>query len=250
MLPFLLVSTRPEDEAIEAEYEAFLRVSGLEKSLLQQVRLDMMGLPDVDVTAYAGIFIGGSPYGTTTPDEKKSPTQKRAEVELSHLLEDIVQAGTPCLATGYGAEVATVVRGGRVTTKWAEDPSIVEITLTPEGMSDPIFEGFPEKFPTYVGHYEAAEDMPEGATLLASSKGCPFQMMRLGEHFYAAQFNPEIDSDIIRQRLSIYEDAGYPGTGDVESLIVRARSGPGEHQGGRIVRNFVRMHSERFSSAL
>ncbi|MCI1787274.1 MAG: glutamine amidotransferase [Actinomyces sp.] len=241
MRPFLLVSTRPEDEAIEAEYRSFQRASGRSPDALEQVRSDMLGLPEIDVQAYSGIIVAGSPYGTTTPEDRKSPTQKRTEQELTRLLAEIVAAGTPCLTTGYGTEVATVLRGGVVTTKWAELPSIIEIELTPEGREDPLLADFPPSFHTYVGHHEAVEAPPEGAVVLARSMTCPVQMMRLGPTFYATQFNPELDSDAIRSRLSTYADAGYSGTDDMDSLVLLGRDGPGGHQAGVVVRHFVDM---------
>lgn len=240
MKPFLLVSTRPEDEAIEAERHSFLRASGLGEDELEQVRLDLLGLPDIDVHAYSGIMVAGSPYGTTTPDERKSATQKHTEAELEHLFTQITDAATPCLATGYGMEVAAWLRGGAVTTKWAEPPSMVEIVLTRAGAEDPLLRGLPTTgFSTYVGHHEAVEEAPEGAVVLARSLSCPIQMMRLAPTFYTTQFNPELDSDVISQRLSAYEDAGYSGADDLASLVLIGRSGEGHHQAGRILANFV-----------
>lgn len=241
MLPFLLVSTRPEDEAVEAEYRCFLRVTGLDETSLEQVRLDMLGLPDIDVNAYTGIIVAGSPYGTTTPDEKKTASQKRIEAELARLFTDIVEANTPCLTTGYGTEVATLLRGGLVSTTWAEEPQMVDIMLTQDGRTDPILEDFPKEFSTYVHHREAVESMPEGAVLLAKSLTCPVQAMRIGDHFYATQFNPEIDSDAIQIRLSAYEDAGYGSGGDYDSLVSVGRDGECAHQAGLLIRNFMRI---------
>lgn len=242
MLPFLLVSTRPEDEAVETEYALFQRVTGLDSTRLHQVRLDMLGLPDIDVRAYAGIFVAGSPYDTTTPEERKSATQKHTEQELARLFDDILSAGVPCLTTGYGSEVAALRLGGIVTTTWGERPEMITISLTEEGEADPILTGFPTEFLTYVGHHEAVEVMPEGAVLLASSITCPVQMMRIGEHFYATQFNPEIDSDVISARLHAYKDAGWGGAEDFDQLVLIGKAGPGEHQSGRILRNFVAMY--------
>ncbi len=241
MQPFLLVSTRPEDEAAEAEHRSFQRAARLGEDDLRQVRLDLGGLPDIDVRAFSGIIVAGSPYGTTTPDERKSTTQKRAEAELVHLFDDITTASIPCLATGYGMEVASVLCGAEVTTTWAEPPSMVDISLTVAGAADPLLKGFPGEFVTYVGHHEAVEVPPPDAVVLARSLTCPIQMMRLGERFYATQFNPEIDSDVIRQRLSSYEDAGYSGTDDLDSLVLIGRNGPGGHQAGVVISNFVQM---------
>lgn len=241
MKPILLVSTRPEDVEVEAEYRSFQRTTGLAESELEQVRLDMLGLPDIDVEAYSGIIVGGSPYGTTTSDVHKSATQKRAEAELFHLLQDVTTAHVPCFTTGYGTEVATVLMGGQVTTKWAEPAQITEIYVVAEHADDPILEGVSRTFYTYVNHTEAVEELPEDAVLLAKSLTCPAEVMRFSDNFYATQFNPEIDSDAIRAALERYEDAGYPGTDDVESLMLAGRLGACDHQAGKLVRNFVRL---------
>ncbi len=242
MLPFLLVSTRPEDEAVEVEYALYQRVTGLGSERLHQVRLDMLGLPDIDVNAYAGIFIAGSPYDTTTPEERKSATQKRTEHELAALIDDIIAAHTPCLTTGYGTEVAASRMGGVVSTRWAELPQMVNIVLTEEGRKDPLLADFPSEFLTYVGHHEAIEVMPDGAVLLASSMSCPVQMMRVGENFYATQFNPEVDSDVISARLNAYRDAGWGGAEDFDTLVLIAKNGEGQHQGGQILRHFAQIY--------
>ncbi|MCD4548848.1 MULTISPECIES: glutamine amidotransferase-related protein [unclassified Schaalia] len=245
MLPFLLVSTRPEDEAVESEYRCFMRVTGLETGQLEQVRLDMVGLPDIDVHQYAGIIVAGSPYGTTTPDERKTPTQKRTETELTRIFTEIFTHNIPCLTTGFGTEVAAVLRGGVVTKKWGEHPQITDIFLTEAGQHDPLLQGFPCEFPTYVDHREAVEHIPENAVVLAKSLDCPVQMMRLGEFFWATQFNPELDSDAISARLQSFLDAGYPGTDDIESLVWIGRNGTGTHQGAVLIRRFIDLCRKR-----
>ena len=241
MKPFLLVSTRPEDEAIEAEYRAFRTTSGLAVEDLEQVRLDMMGLPDIDVRRYSGVIVAGSSYGTTTSDDHKPATQKAIEAELTELFGLIVEAGTPCLTTGFGTEVATVFLGGVISRKWAEEPQLTDIMMTTGSWDDPIFEGMPREFETFVGHHEAVEVVPEGAVVLAKSLTCPVEMMRVGGNFYALQFNPELDSVAIARTVERYEDAGYPGTDDPEEFLHIGRSGSGEHPAAQIVKNFVAM---------
>lgn len=236
---FVFVSTRPEDEALLAEYHSFLRASGMDHRRLELVRFDLGGLPKIDLRRYAGVIVSGSPYGTLTPTAKKPATQVRTERELARLFGDVFDRGKPCLATGYGMEVACTMLGAPITSRWAEDVGVTKIHLTEDGASDPLFAGFPAEFATFVGHQEACEAPPEGARLLARSEGCPIQMLRSGETFYAAQFHPELDSDVIEQRLSTYRDAGYVGADDVGSLVLLCRDAPGRHQAGRIVRNFV-----------
>ncbi|QWW19731.1 glutamine amidotransferase [Schaalia sp. 19OD2882] len=241
MKPFLLVSTRPEDEALDAEYQTFLKVTRLEESELEQLRLDMLGLPEVDVRDYRGVLVAGSPYGTTTPAARKSATQVRTEQELVHIFDDLRHHEVPCLTTGFGTEVAALTGGGVVSRKWREGPGMVDILLTPQGRHDPLLDGFPAEFHAYVDHREAVEEVPEGAVVLAGSISCPAQVIRLDRRIWATQFNPELDSDAINGRLQAFEDAGYPGTDDIESLLLVGRHGSCEHQAGQLVRNFLRM---------
>lgn len=241
MKPFLLVSTRPEEEALDDEYRSFVAVARVEESELEQLRLDMLGLPTIDVCQYSGIVVAGSPYGMTTPAEKKSATQLRMEEELVRIFREVDESAVPCLTTGFGTEVAVALRGGTVSRKWAEGPQMVDVLLTPEGRADPLLEGVPAEFSVYVDHREAVDTLPDGAVILAGSVTCPAQVLRLGERFWATQFNPELDSDAISARLRAFEDAGYPGTDDIESLVLVGRHGDGSHWAGQLVRNFVSM---------
>ena len=52
--PFLLVQSRPEDEASDDEYAAFLRFGRLRPWQVERVRLDQGQFPEVDVTNYKG----------------------------------------------------------------------------------------------------------------------------------------------------------------------------------------------------
>ena len=90
MKPFLLLASRAEDVAAEDEYEAYLRYGGLEPAQLQRIRLEQGPLPELDLDDYSGVIVGGSPFTSSDPPEKKSETQHRVERELAGLLDRIV----------------------------------------------------------------------------------------------------------------------------------------------------------------
>jgi GMP synthase (glutamine-hydrolysing) len=81
--------------------------------------------------------------------------------------------------------------------------------VTPEGAADPILSGLPRRFRALVGHKEAVEALPEGATLLVSSAPCPVQMVRVKSNVYATQFHPEANGESFATRIRIYKDRGY-----------------------------------------
>ena len=81
--PFLLLSTRPEDDAVVGERAAILAKAGLEEAELAQHRVERFPLPDLDLGDFAGVLLGGGPFNSS--DEDKSELQLRVEAELLRL---------------------------------------------------------------------------------------------------------------------------------------------------------------------
>jgi GMP synthase (glutamine-hydrolysing) len=239
--PFLLLATRAEDEAADDEYAAMLRAGALEESQLHRVRLEAGPLPPLDLDRYAGVILGGGPFDSSDPEDRKSPTQRRVEAELRGLLDELVARDFPFLGACYGVGTLGVHQGGTVDRTYAEPVSAVPITLSAEGRADPLLAGLPETFEAFVGHKEACRDLPPTAVLLASSPTCPVQMFRVRTNLYATQFHPELDVPGIVTRVRIYQDAGYfpPET---LADIIEAVSGAVVTEPPRILARFVGLY--------
>lgn len=207
MKPFLLLSTRPEDDAADAEYGSFLQFTELAPAELVRFRLERAPLPELDLDDYSGVFLGGSPYNSSEPH--KSPLQVRVEADLTRLLDDVVARDFPFFGACYGVGTLGLHAGGVVDTTYSEPVSAVDVTVTPEGRADPLLADIPDRFAAYVGHKEALSSLPPGAVLLASAQSCPVQMFRLGENMYATQFHPELDEQAIVMRIRVYANHGY-----------------------------------------
>jgi GMP synthase (glutamine-hydrolysing) len=223
MKPFLLLATRAEDAVADAEYEAFLRFGGLSATQLVRVRLESAPLeellPDLDLNAYSGVIVGGSPFTSSDPPAQKSPTQVRVECELERLIGDMLKFDVPFLGACYGISTLGRYVGGVIDRTFAEPVSAVPINLTADGLADPLLAGLPGTFFAFVGHKEALQTLPPGATLLASSPTCPVQMFRIGEHQYATQFHPELDVPGIVKRIHAYQHLGYFHPDELDALI-------------------------------
>jgi GMP synthase (glutamine-hydrolysing) len=223
--PFLLLATRAEDDVAEAEYRAVLRFGRLSPERLVRVRLESAPLdellPGLDPRDYAGVIVGGSPFTSTDPPESKSPVQVRVEGELENLVGDLLKLDVPFLGACYGISTLGRYLGGVVDRTYAEPVGAVTISLTRDGLADPLLAGVPESFPAFVGHKEALLDVPPGAVLLASSSTCPVQMFRVGERQYATQFHPELDVPGIVERIHAYRHAGYFHPDETEALITQ-----------------------------
>lgn len=235
-----MVSTRPELDAADQEYESFRVQGGLEPHELGHVRLDEVDfLTSFRAGDVSGVLIGGSPYDLSTDASQKSRSQLAVEEQVRELICVALTEGVPLLATGFGLEVLAAYLGTTTSREFGEALGPSEIVLTDEGRQDPLLEGLPTTFTALVGHHEGAVAVPEHATLLATSVDCPVQMIRVGRAVYGTQFNPELDADLFQQRVSIYADAGYGGPGLVEDVVAQVRASAAEHVAGQIIRRFV-----------
>jgi len=236
--PFLLLASRAEDLAAEGEYAAFLRFSGLPSEQLHHIRLEAGPLPDLDLHEYAGIFLGGSPFNSSDPPAAKSPVQARVEADLAALLDEVVARDFPFFGACYGVGTLGGHQGGVIDRTYSEPLSCVPITLTAEGLADPLLAGMPETFEAFVGHKEACRVLPPSAVLLAGSAACPVQMFRVKSNLYATQFHPELDAPGICARARIYQHYGYFPPDELEELVARLSLGV-VTEPGRLLKNFV-----------
>ncbi len=238
MKPFVLIATRPEDETADAEYELFLRFGGLRETELIRIRLESEPLPEIDLSAISGIMLGGSPFTGSIPREHKSDTQIRVEHELSGLLDRVVPQDIPLLGACYGVGTLGRHQGGQIDFTYGEEIGAPIMRITDAGLSDPLLEGIPREFRSFVGHKEACSKLPAHATLLVSSQACPVQMFRIKNNLYGTQFHPELDIPGIHLRIDVYKDAGYfPAESAQEVKDYTAKFDvSASHQ---IVRNFV-----------
>ncbi|MBW3068205.1 MULTISPECIES: glutamine amidotransferase [unclassified Actinomyces] len=239
MKPFIMVSTRPELEAAQSEYDSFLAQGGLQPEYLQHILLEEVDYSgSFSAEDVSGVFIGGSPYDISTPEAAKTRTQLRVEEQVRELLAVSLREGVPVLATGFGLEVLAGYLGTATSREFGEQLGTTDVYLTAAGRQDPLLAGMPQTFSAFVGHHEGAVEVPEHATLLASSADCPVQMIRVGKAVYGTQFNPELDAERFAQRVSVYSDAGYGDPGLVDNILAEARSSQ-EHVAGQVIRNFV-----------
>jgi GMP synthase (glutamine-hydrolysing) len=209
MKPFLLLATRAEDVAADAEYAAFCRYGGLEPEQVHRVRLERDSLPAVNLDDYSGVVVGGGPFNSSDPMEEKSPAQRRVETELAGLLDEIVARDFPFLGACYGVGTLGAHQGAVIDETYAEPVGPITVELTPDAASDPLLAGLPQAFTAFAGHKEAVRKLPDGAVLLASSADCPVQMFRIKQNLYATQFHPELDVEGIVQRIEVYRGYGY-----------------------------------------
>ena len=231
--PFVLLSTRPEDEAAAAELLSFRDKMGLGRDGIVQIRLEERPLGRLDLRDYSGILLGGSPFNAS--DAVKSPLQLRVEADLALMMDEVLDRDFPLFGACYGVGTVGTAIGARIDDTYSEKPRVIEVTQVRE---DPLLEGVPPTFHTMVGHKEAVAVLPDVATLLATGADCPTQMFRVQDNVYATQFHPELAPAQFEQRLRIYAHAGYYQPDELDEILAGTR-GVNLTEDDQILRNFA-----------
>ena len=220
MKPALILQLRPEDDASDGEYRAFLDKGGLAESDSVRHRLEAAPLPEgFSLEDYSAVVLGGGPGCVSDDPATRDPVEARAEAEVLGLLPEIVARDMPFMGCCAGIGILAHHLGGEVSkARFGEPVGAVTATITDEGQSDPLLKGLPNVFDVLVGHKEAVQSLPEGALHLMSAPSCPVQMIRVKQNVYATQFHPEADGQVFAERIRIYKGHGYFAPEEAEAL--------------------------------
>ena len=242
--PLLVLQLRPEDATAESEYACFLKYGQLKAEHTHRIRIETNGIPDdLRLDNYCAMIVEGSPFDISTPENKKTDIQKKIEADFKRLLEAVLSRDFPFLGACSGNGLLGHYLGTPITTKYAETVSCVTLDITEDGKKDKLLKGFPARFDVLLGHKEACDSTPTGATLLMTGKDCPVQMFRIGDNVYATQFHPEGDAGEFALRVDVYANHGYFEAHEVEA-IKKASSEKPTPWAQEILRRFVEYYFE------
>lgn len=236
--PFLLLTSRVDDALAAQERAAFLRLTGLPAERVVHVRLEQGPVLPLELTAYSGVVLGGSPFTVSEPDSAKSPTERRVEGELTELVRELVERRVPYLGLCYGIGATSLALGGVVDRTYGEPVGTTTVRVTDAGRSDLLFGDLPDTFAAFVGHKEAATEPPPGAVVVATSDACPVQAYRVGPRAWVTQFHPELEAPTFVERIRAYAHLGYfrPEEQDAIIEVVHAADVSAAHD---VLRRFV-----------
>jgi GMP synthase (glutamine-hydrolysing) len=118
--------------------------------------------------------------------------------EERRLLARRLEAGRPSLGLGRGARLLAAAAGARVHPG-EKGPvlGVHPVSLTMEGLADPLFAGFEEFFDVLHWQGDTFEPVP-GAQVLASTARHPHQAFRVGRS-YGLRFHPEVDGGLFER---------------------------------------------------
>ncbi len=194
-----------------AAFEDELRSRGLE---LERAELDEGdALPDL--REFAAVIVMGGPMGAYEEDAHPwLAAEKRA-------LREAAEAGHPVWGVCLGAQLLAGALGARVYPGEKPEVGLLPVELTQDAGSDPVFEDAPGGFPTLQWHGDTF-DLPDGATLLASSPAYRNQAF-VYKRAYGLQFHVEVTPELAAEwgEVPAYADSleKIQGPGALDRLV-------------------------------
>lgn len=151
------------------------------------------------------------------------------------LIADAVRGGVPFWGSCLGVQLLASALGARVTQGPTPEVGVLLVHSTPEAAEDPVFSGLAWPRPTLQWHQDTF-DLPEGATLLATSPKYPHQAFRVGHVAYGVQFHVEVDEAMADEWARVPEYVASAdrvlGPGGLGRLLADFRASMSEMQAG------------------
>ena len=193
-------------------FEDVLTAAGAD---IHRVELDE-GEPLPSWQDYVAIVAMGGPMSVNDDAELPWLTAEKQAIA------DAVKAGVPYWGSCLGVQLLAASLGARVYSGTQPEVGVLPVTLTEDGRSDPVFAGLPPEFLTLQWHGDTF-DLPDGATLLASSPAYPNQAFRVGQTAYGVQFHVEVTEQMAREWAQVPAYAEYAdrvlGAGGIDRLM-------------------------------
>lgn len=168
---------------------AFLDILGDDRFVVVDARKEELPEPD-----WAGIIITGSPASTYDSETWIA----RSEDFLRRATDQSV----PLYGVCFGHQLVAQAFGGKVEKcRHGWELGTVQLTLTDEGKSDPLFANMPETFAAQMSHGDIVSELPPGAMPLARNEHSGYQSFRLSDGIWGTQFHPEFTSAILRNMI-------------------------------------------------
>ena len=160
------------------------------------------------------IVMGGPQSPATTIEESPHFNAQKEKA----LIKKAAEQGKLLFGVCLGAQLIGDALGATFAHSPHREIGVFPITLTEDGKKDPLVGKFPETFK--VGHWHG--DMPgltAGSKILATSKGCPRQIIQYTPKIYGFQchfeFTPEVIEGLIENNA--HELEAYKGSPYIET---------------------------------
>lgn len=153
--------------------------------------------PPVD--DFTHIIILGGPMSVY--EEDKYPFLRKEDI----FIKESIKKEKSILGICLGAQLIAKALGAKVFKAPVKEIGWYKVSLTVDGLKDPIFSGFPPEFNVFQWHGDTFE-IPDGAKWIAASSPVTNQAFRYGRNVYGLQFHLEVTEQMIDEWIKTYEE--------------------------------------------
>lgn len=232
-LKILLLQIRHEANVKKEEHESFLKHARLQKSQIDV--LNVYDNPDFDLKAindYDALFVGGTSNANVLMPQKY-PFVAKCQDLMNYCLDKSI----PVFASCFGFQLAVKALGGEILNKEKGfEMGILAMSLSKHALSDTLYHDTPDQFLAITVHQQYAQKEPSGSVLLAYTESCCHSFKVKDRPFWAFQFHPEVDKQILIDRLTIYKKKYTDDDTHLESILNTARETP---ESNKLLAKFV-----------
>ena len=198
-------------------FEDVLRERG---ATILRVELDEGEVLPASLAGIDAVVAMGGPMSVN--DEAEHPWL----VEEKRFIRGAVEAGVPFWGSCLGVQLFAASLGAPVRKGERPEVGVLPVFPTAAAADDPVFAEIAWPRPTLQWHGDTFE-LPEGATLLATSPAYPNQAFRIGRVAYGVQFHVEVTAAMAEEwaRVPEYQASAESvlGDGGLELLLADYR---------------------------
>lgn len=214
--------------------ETILAETGIRSSVIDLSLGDKLALPD---KVAAVVILGG-------PDSANDQSAKMIN-ELAFIRE-VLASGTPYLGICLGMQTLVKAMGGEVVkcpvkeTGFRDNKgNIFRVSLTKEGLIDPLFDRMGDSFSVFQLHGESVV-LTESMKLLGTGDLCRNQIVKAGPSAYGIQCHFELTEEMLERWIEEDADLMLQDKDQVRKDFISSR----EHYletGRRLFLNFLKI---------
>ncbi|OZG72025.1 aminotransferase [Hahella sp. CCB-MM4] len=222
-LKLLLLQIRESPKVRLEELESFARYCRLNEKQIDV--LNLFDTPDFDLgitSDYDALLVGGASDANVLFPEKY-PFVPQAQ----RLLRKCIDRRQPVFASCFGYQLAVLALGGEIIHDGdVYEMGTIPISLTKEARDDPVFRSVPDGFMAVSVHKQKSLSAPPGTIPLAHTEICNHSFKVHHRPFWAFQFHPEVDKQILIERLTFYKAHYTDDDGHLERVLAAAQETP------------------------